>query len=190
MPSSPKGMATAVVRNLEKNTGKTLDQWLKVARKGPKEGKDLVKWLREEQGLGMNTAYAIVAHSDSAPDWMTKPGGTLLDEQYTKGKEELRPIYDTLAAEVARFGEDVVLDPRKTYVTLRRSKQFGTVQPATKTRVDVCVRLPGVKPTKRLADAGGAGSSSITHKVGLTSLKDVDKQLIGWLKKAYEARGA
>lgn len=55
--------------------------------------------------------------------------------------------------------------------------------------MDVGLRLPGVPSTERLADAGSFGSGSITHRVALAAVEDVDAELEGWLRDAYDARG-
>ena len=54
-------------------------------------------------------------------------------------------------------------------------------------RNDLGPRLPGVKPTKRLA-ATTAFSGNATHCVALTKSGDVDVQLGKWLKVAFNAR--
>jgi predicted transport protein len=115
-------------------------------------------------------------------------GGELVDRQYA-GKEALRPIYDRLYAALAALGEDVEPGPRGTYVSFGRPKQFALVQPSTKTRVDLGLRLPSMPVGDRLADAGSFGSGNITHKVALTSVDEVDAELEGWLRAAYDARG-
>jgi hypothetical protein len=48
----------------------------------------------------------------------------------------------------------VELAPKKAYVSLRRKKQFGCIQPSTATRVDVGVNLKGVAPAGRLETSG------------------------------------
>jgi hypothetical protein len=70
-------------------------------------------------------------------------------------------------------------------VSLRRSKQFGLIQPSTATRVDLGLNLKGVPPKGRL-EASGSFNAMCTHRVRLEGLKDVDKEVDGWLKKAYE----
>jgi hypothetical protein len=65
---------------------------------------------------------------------------------------------------------------------------FALVRPSTKTRVDVGLRLPGVAATERLRDAGSFGSGNITHRVALASPDEVDAELEGWLRDAYDAR--
>ncbi len=98
----------------------------------------------------------------------------------------MRPIYDTLMAVIAKFGKDVEVSPKKAYVSLRRHKQFGLIQPSTATRVDVGINLKGAEPTDRL-EKSGSFNAMVSHRVRLSSPSEVDKELLGWLKKAYEA---
>lgn len=70
-------------------------------------------------------------------------------------------------------------------LSLRRSKQFGLIQPSTATRVDVGLNLKGTAPKGRL-EASGSFNSMCTHRVRLEAAKDVDAELIGWLRKAYD----
>jgi hypothetical protein len=51
--------------------------------------------------------------------------------------------------------------------------------------MDVGINLKGVAPSGRL-EASGSFSSMVSHRVRLESAKDVDKELIGWLKQAYD----
>jgi len=81
---------------------------------------------------------------------------------------------------------DVEVSPKKAYVSLRRNKQFAIVQPSTKTRVDIGVNLKAAKETARL-EPSGSFNSMVSHRVRVTDRVDIDKELIGWLKQAYEA---
>lgn len=55
-------------------------------------------------------------------------------------------MYDSLLEGVGAFGADVEVAPKKTYVSLRRKTQFALLQPSTKTRLDVGIKLKGVAP--------------------------------------------
>jgi len=70
-------------------------------------------------------------------------------------------------------------------VSLRRSKQFGLIQPSTATRVDVGLNLKGVGAKGRL-EASGSFNSMCTHRVRLENAKQVDAELPGWLRKACD----
>ena len=74
---------------------------------------------------------------------------------------------------------------KKTYVSLRRNKQFAILQPSTKTRFDVGINLKGTEATDRL-EPSGSFNGMVSHRVRLHSLDEVDAELIGWLKEAYE----
>ena len=131
-------------------------------------------------------ALARVAHKALSSDAGSSDAGDLVAGQYGGAKADLRPIYDALIAGVSKFGKDVEISPKKAYVSLRRNKQFGIIQPSTKTRVDVGINFKGA-PAKGRLEASGSFSAMVSHRVRLESRRDVDRELIGWLKKAYDA---
>ena len=110
----------------------------------------------------------------------------LVDGQYGGAKAELRPIYDSILQRVRKFGADVEIAPKKAYVSLRRGKQFAIVRPSTRTRVDVGINLKGEPATERL-EAAGSFNAMVSHRVRLSGAKEVDRELVGWLKRAYDA---
>ena len=152
------------------------------AQKLGKHG-EMVSFLKSKHGMGHGYAN-LVALS-------VKGGGTLtqsedpVGDQYAGAKAALRPIYDAILSAVQKFGSDVEVAPKKANVSLRRSKQFALVQPSTAARMDVGINLKGVSPAGRL-EASGSFSSMVSHRVRLESVKGVDKELIGWLKQAYD----
>jgi hypothetical protein len=187
MAKSPEEMEASMIANLREKTGKTLEEWLAVARKSKltKHG-ELVKLLKTEHELTHGYAN-LVAHKllQSDAGSAVEAGEDLVGAQYGGAKAVLRPIYDALIAAVQRFGNDVELAPKKAYVSLRRSKQFALIQPSTATRVDVGINLKGAPPTARL-EASGSFNSMVSHRVRLATAKDVDKELVAWLKAAYD----
>ncbi len=84
---------------------------------------------------------------------------------------------------------EVEVQARKTYVALLTPKRtFAAVQPTTKKRVDLGLRLTAdQKPEGRLEVAKNFGQSSVTHKIGIESADQLDDEVEGWLKRAYEA---
>jgi len=176
-----------MVRNLEEKTGKKLDEWTAIAKKSgfAKHG-EIVKFLKAEHGLGHGYAN-MVAHAMATPNVMKTTetaADDLLEAQYAGAKAGLKPTYDKILKAVQAFGKDIEVSPKKTYTSLRRSKQFALVQPTTATRMDVGINLKGEKPAGRL-EASGSFNSMVTHRVRIEDIKQVDAELIGWLKKAY-----
>ncbi len=189
MPKSPKEMGDAIARNLPEKTGRTFEQWVELTRKeGPPERKAAMAWLKSKHGLGMVTAMFIAAEATgkSIVDTYSDEEG-LLDAMYNGEKAALRPLHGELAKAVKKLGKDVKQTVCKTYVSFSRARQFAMIRPSTRTRVDLGLVLAGVKPAGRLAPAGSIGNDRMTHRIEITSKKDVDAEVSRWLKAAYDA---
>jgi len=186
MPKSPEEMARAMIANFKEKTGKTLPQWVGLAKKcGEAKHGGIVKYLKSEHGMTHGFAN-LVAHKTLKSDAeSTKSPDDLVAAQYSGAKAELSPIYDALIKVVAALGEDVEVSPKKAYVSLRRGKQFAIIQPSTATRVDVGLNLKGEATTERL-EASGSFNAMVSHRVRVESKKDVDAELKRWLKEAYQ----
>lgn len=177
----------SMIEGLKAKTGRTLEQWTAlVAKSGKAKHGEIVAWLKGEHGVTHGYAN-LIAHTALKSDAGSRAaeGEDLVATQYAGAKAPLRPIYDKLAAEIGRFGGDVEFAPKKQYVSVRRSKQFAIIQPSTATRVDVGLNLKGVAPAGRL-EASGSFNSMVTHRVRLAAPGDVNKELVGWLKRAYD----
>ena len=69
---------------------------------------------------------------------------------------------------------------------LRGDRKFAVLEPATPTRLDIGVKLKGVKPAGRL-EASGAWNVMVTHRVRIGEPKEINAELLAWLKQAYDA---
>jgi hypothetical protein len=174
-----------MIANYGKNTGKPLEAWIDIARKAnlAKHG-EIVKMLKDKHGMGHGYAN-LVAQRVLAGDAPAPGGEDLVEAQYAGKKAPLRPLYDQLAKAVGKFGADVEFAPKKTYVSLRRSKQFALVQPSTPERLDVGINLKGAAPGGRL-EASGSFNAMVSHRVRVSSARDIDNELLGWLRAAYD----
>lgn len=170
----------AMIDNLAAKTGRPLPDWIAAVKtEGLETHGAIIAWLKGTHG--MTHGYAnLVAHYARAGDQPDEVD--LIDAQFARKKAHLRPILDAILAAVTPFGE-VEIAPKKTCISLRRAKQFALVQPSTATRVNVCIQLKGVPPTDRLQVAK---STMTSHQVGLTAVEQVDAELIGWLRDAWE----
>ena len=179
--------ATAtMIKNLEEKTGKTLAQWVAVVKGlGPKKHGEIVSFLKETHQLGHGYANPVAHSAAGLVGEDAASGEDLVAAQYAGEKAALKPMYDQLIKAISAFGKDVEVSPKKTYVSLRRSKQFALIQPTTKTRLDVGLNLKGVAPSGRL-EASGSFNAMCTHRVRLESSDQIDKALTTWLKEAYE----
>lgn len=187
MAKSPDEQVAAMVANLKEKTGKTLEQWISLAKKsGAEKHGGVVKHLKSEHGLTHGYANLVALKflkSDAGSQ--ADDGADLVAAQYDGAKADLKPIYDKIIKAVSGFGSDVEIAPKKAYVSLRRKKQFALVQPSTKTRVDLGVNLKDAAPAGRL-EASGSFNAMVSHRVRLEKAGDVDKDVVAWLKQAYQ----
>ena len=188
MPKSPGEMIAAVKANMLKNTGKTFEAWVKIAQaSGPPTAKECYAWLKKEHGVPHLSAEIIADKASGAclleaydnPD-------ALVEAMYAGPKAGLRPIHDELVKLAKKLGKDVVVTPCKTYVSLRRKKQFAIVKPTTRTRVDLGFTLSGVKPQGRLEAVRRAQGDRLSHVIKIESPKEIDAEVKRWLSEAYK----
>jgi hypothetical protein len=187
MTDKVQAAMTSMVQNLEAKTGRSLGDWVALARSSGKvKHGEIVAFLKSEHGIGHGYAN-LVAQQALVPEGGPAPADDdLVTSQYAGAKAALKPVYDALVGEIAKFGPDVEIAPKKAYVSLRRAKQFGLIQPSTSDRLDVGITLKGVSAEGRL-EPSGSFNAMVSHRVRVRTVDDVDSELVGWLKRAYEA---
>ncbi len=170
-----------MISNMPEKTGKSLEEWKKIlkAKSFEKHGAAM-KFLKGEHGVTHGFANTIIALSKDT----NESAGDLIKAQYN-GKQNLLPIYKKLLTVVDAFGSDIVKTPKKTSVSIIRKRQFALIKPATKSRIDLGLKIKDKPTTDRLENSGPFGTMC-THRVQLTDVEQVDHQLVGWLKEAYE----
>lgn len=174
-----------MIENLQKNTGKSLDEWISIVKaSGIEKHGEMIKHLKSEHGLTHGFAN-LVAHKAKGSDAGSAENPQQLIEEQYKGKENLYPIYEKLVDEVKRFGNDVEFVPKKAYISIKAKKQFALIQPSTKTRLDIGINLKG-KETAGALEKSGSFNAMCSHRVRTETINDVTPELINWLREAYE----
>jgi hypothetical protein len=182
------------IGELKQKTGRSLDEWLKHIRKsGPADEADRRAWLKEEHGLGTNTAWWLAERSvgkgeeSGDPDLYLQQAERDVDKMYSGKKAGLRPLYDALLMLGLKTGKEAKACPCQTIVPLYRKHVFAQIKPTTQTRIDMGFALGDIKPKGRLIDTGGfAKKDRITHRIPITSLDDINDEVKHWLKVAYD----
>ncbi|MEM1408533.1 MAG: DUF4287 domain-containing protein [Bacteroidota bacterium] len=170
-----------MIGNMPEKTGKSLDEWKKVlSNKSFEKHTQAVNFLKKEHGVSHGFANTIVhlsKENNSTHD-------DLVAQQY-EGKENLIPIYDKVIAIVNGLGNDVVITPKKGSVSIIRKRQFALIKPATKTRIDLGLKLKDVPNQGRLEGSGPFGTMC-THRIQISSPEGVDQEVSQWLEEAYK----
>ncbi len=191
MSSVDKAVETQL-KNIQTKTGKTLEQLYAIIKKsGLAKHGEIRDMLKNDLSMGHGDANTVVHFyikslepaaaqaSGASPD-------AAIDAIYTGPKAHFRPIHDKLMAAINNLGEFEIA-PKKGYVSLRRKKQFVMIGPATNTRFEVGLNMKDVKATARLLAMPPGGMCQ--YKVNLTEAKEVDKELVAWIKQAYDSAG-
>jgi len=181
----------ASLANLEKNTGKSIEQWIQLVKtSGPATEKERAEWLKTEHKLGTNIAGWIAHRAAGKLSGEDYNPEAFVTAMFAGKKEGLLPIYERLLEMGLELGDDVRACPCKTIVPLYRAHVFAEIKPATNSRIDLGFALKDTKAKGRLTDTGGfAKGDRITHRIAITELKEIDAEVVRWLKAAYELDG-
>lgn len=173
-----------MIDNMPEKTGKSLTEWKLILKKNSFEKhSEAVNYLKKEHQVSHGFANTIVTLSKEEH---VNPVD-LVTIQY-RGKEALLPIYENLLKVVKNFGADVTITPKKASVSIIRKKQFALIKPATKTRIDLGLKLRDKPMTDRLGSSGPFGTMC-THRVQLSDVNQIDIELKAWLQEAYNEAG-
>jgi hypothetical protein len=176
--------------NIQNKTGRTLDQlyaWL--ASTGLAKHGQLRDAAKRDLGLGhgdANTLVTLFLRSTGAAQAPAATADAAVDDLYAGPKAALRPVHDRVMVAISELGPFEIA-PKKTYLSLRRKKQFAMVGPATRTQVEVGLNAKDLESGDRLIALKPGGMCQ--YKVRLGSPEEVDAELAGWLKAAYDAAG-
>ncbi len=178
-------MVKKMFESIESKYGKPVSYWVGIIRSsGLEKHGERVNLLKKEYGFSHGFAN-LVAHEAKNPgfgDATKNDDNELLENQFS-GKDNLRPLYNSIIKSVEKFGPDVEVAIKKNYVSLRRDVQFGILQPSTRARLDVGLVLKSDEPDLEKA---GSFNSMCSHRIRLEEVDSVNKETIEWLKKAYD----
>jgi hypothetical protein len=188
--SKPTGLSprqekwfASVKASLERDTGKTLEDWVAIARQCPEtKPRARVQWLKDLHGLGQNRAMQVLSAAF--------PTGLGWDEP-----EKLRaalwtdPASAAILQAVERLASalpDLVVGQRKTFTAFSREFQFAALKPAKGGRATLGLAVaPEADP--RLEPPKNEGwSERLKSKLTLAGPADADDTLASLLRASWE----
>lgn len=175
----------SVKAGLERDTGKTLDEWVSIAQTCP-ETKPRARqaWLKTHYGLGQNRAMQVLdaAFPSAEPGWDEEDA---LREALWSDPAS-RAILDAVEASLAAALPESLRTQRKAFTAWSRSVQFAALKPG---KGGTAVLGLGVAPeTSPLLLAAGKESWSerLKSKVVLADARDVTSEMTELLRAAAE----
>ena len=186
MSSVDKALETQL-NNIQTKTGKSMKELTNIVKDSGLEKHSQVRdHLREmfpQLGYGDANMVASIARSSEEE----KAGETSLEEivdgYYNNKTTVQREIHELVMEQINKLGKFEIA-PKKTYLSLRRKRQFAMLGPASKGRVEVGLNMKGIPGTERLLEQKPGGMCQ--YKVFLDDPSHVDEELLGWIRQAYE----
>lgn len=178
-----QGMKEMSARLLLEQTGEDMATWnQRIESEQLADEKSLRAWLTK-QGVTGYAQSLLVMEQFGYPDFMLASADDLIEEQYTD-RPQLKPIFEALVAAAVGLGE-VTIQARKTYVSLVSPRRtFARIQPTTRKRIDLGLRIDGQEPGGRLQPS--KIQETMHLQISLGTLEEVDAEVLGWLQRAYE----
>lgn len=177
-----------VLANMERETGKTLEQWVEIALTIPVKGqRNQVAWFKQNHGLMQTRALHVLtaAFPDEYGGWDNPEA--LVDALFAK-HTHLLPLYHQILLWALDLGPDVVASPRKTYVPLVAKKQFAVLMPHKKGLI-LGLAFGATAPDSPRLISGKAlgGGDRVKHHLILEDETAFDAEVKNWLALAYAA---
>lgn len=178
------------IQNIQKKTGKSLQELFSAIEKsGLEKHAEIREFLKTEFLLGFGDANTLVHVFNKSLEKTLSPQETLknsVNQIYSGSRELFRPLHETIMESIQALGEFEIA-PKKTYLSLRRKKQFAIVGPGTKGRLEVGLNMKGVPATDRLQEMPAGGMCQ--YKVWLQNENEIDDELLSWIRTAYAEAG-
>jgi hypothetical protein len=178
---------------LKRQTGQGVDDWnIRIKETGIDSRDELQLWLKSRNINGY-AQQLLIMERFGYPDFLLKTAEELVDDQFAD-REHLRPVFnEVIEAGVGVAQQGLVeVQARKSFVTLRtKRRKFAMVKPSTRTRVDLGLRIVDLNGghlrfAERLQSAKLLRDDTMTHRIPLARLEDVDDEVSYWLAVAYE----
>ncbi len=179
-----KWFATAKA-NFEAKTGKSMSDWVKIAKKCPHTAhRARLAWLKENYGLGQNHGSFVLgeAFPPEGPGW---DDAAELRAALWSDPASLK-ILQALEKATKGVGE-ILQGQRKGYTAFSKGVQFAAVRPLKGGKALLGLKLDP-KTSKRLSPSvrKESWSERLASVVELASPKEVDAELRTLFAKAYE----
>jgi hypothetical protein len=172
----------SVKAGLERDTGKTLDEWVAIAKTCPEtKPKARADWLRAKYGLGVNRAAQIF---DAA--FPPETGWDDVDVQRAQLWTDAASLalLQKIETAIAKIS-DVVPTQRKGFTAWSRKVQFAAAKPIKGGQLALGLAIP-VEGKRLIAAKNEGWSERLTAKLVISKSNEIDRDVIAWLKQAAD----
>ena len=191
MDTKPQGLTeqqqkwfASVRANLERETGKTLEEWVEIVRLECKETKPKARtdWLKATYGIGVNRAATIFGVAfPSEMGWDDADG--LRAALWTDPASTA--ILEAIEAAIADY-PDLVTGQRKAFTAWSNKVQFAAAKPVKGGTLSLGLALTPDASSRLAEPKNESWSERLKAKLTLASPAGVDDEVKALLKAAWE----
>jgi hypothetical protein len=175
---------STVQASLERETGKSLAEWVAIARTCPETShRARLTWFKENHGLLQNRASHVLSEAFGSQMPWDDPDA-LIDALWTDPAS--RVIYEAVREKATALA-DVVVGPRKGFTAFSRNYQFAAAKPVKGGTAILGLAVqpdadPGLVPRRKSEPL----NERLLAIAPLTDAAEVDKRIEGLLRQAWE----
>lgn len=178
-----KWMAS-VRASLEASTGKSLAEWVEIARACPEtKPKARQRWFKEVHGLGQNYAMMVMMEAAKAAGDSPRDPDALATGLWVE--PAAKAVFAALQAAAGELPE-LVTGQRKTYTTWSRAYAFAAARPVKGGVVRLGLAIEPETDPRLLSAAKEGWSERLKSTVVLSRPDEVDAGLGALLRAAWE----
>jgi len=173
----------SVRASLERDTGKSLDEWVAIARTCPEtKPRARAQWLKEHHGLGINRASQVLSAAFPSGAGWDQPD-TLREALWADPAS--RAIFEAVRA-AATAVPGVVEGQRKAVTAFSRKVQFAAVRPVRGGTAMLGLALAPEADPRLEAPRNESWSERLRARMPLASPAAVDASVAALLEQAWE----
>lgn len=173
------------IQTAKEKTGKTLEQWLPVVKaSGLNKQMEITNWLKATHKLNHLQAQLLAGLflNNGKPVYQNET--SLLENQFVKC-EAMRTLFDEVSKKILSLFPDAQLIPKKTYLSYTATREIAAINIKPK-ELRMGMDLGETAFTESLQKSKLSGPMPrMSHMVVITDIKQLDKQLIGYLQLSY-----
>lgn len=173
----------SILESMERETGKTLEEWVAIAKTCPETKPNARKaWLKEHHGLGTNRASVVLGQAFPEAAHWAKP-----DDLRTTlwADDAARAILEAVEAAVAD-GPGLVASQRKGFTAFSREFQFAAMKPLKGGKASLGLAVPPDADPRLEPPKNESWSERLKSKLTLDAPAQVDASVKALLKQAWE----
>lgn len=173
----------SVQASLERDTGKTIDEWVAIARTCPEtRPKAREKWLKEQHGLGINRASFVLSQAFPSDDRWDQPEA-LREKLWIDPAS--KAVLEALEQAASALGA-IVVGQRTGFTVFSRNVAFAAVRPLKGGRAALGLALDPDADPRLSARKNDGWSERLKSRLELASAAHVDERVHDLLRRAWE----